>query len=219
MAIEIPKRIGYAGGNLKGLARVLNEMSAAIDLMSGLSAGELTVLDAVVAGTVSASKAVVAGTNKNVDVLAVADLKLGSGAGTSVTATAAELNAAEGLPFDYTITPAAGAANVCEVTIQALDANGDEIAHVAPLLVWLSDAATGAGLTDVSASGAVAAAAGSTDLAALTAKKALMVQTAADGSYVLSITDTAKTAFKVCAQSLNGEIPTVATLETASYGA
>lgn len=56
------------------------------------SAAELNLIDGSVAGTAVASKALALGANKNVDVLAVADLKLGSGAGTSVTATAAELN-------------------------------------------------------------------------------------------------------------------------------
>lgn len=56
-----------------------------------------TVLNGVAAGTVTASKAVVVGANKNVDVLAIADLKLGSGAGTSVTSTAAELNVLDGI--------------------------------------------------------------------------------------------------------------------------
>lgn len=136
------------------------------------------------------------------------------------TITTEELDSLAGLPFDYTITPAAGAANVCEVTIQAKDANGDNVAHVVPLYVWLSDAATGEGLTGTAASGAVAAkAASGTDLSVLVAKKALLVQTKADGSYVLSITDSAKTAFKVCVQSPNGELPTIDTLETADYGA
>ena len=49
----------------------------------------------VTAGTVTASKVLVAGADKNLDTLAIADggLKLGSGAGTAVNATAAELNA------------------------------------------------------------------------------------------------------------------------------
>ena len=54
---------------------------------------EQAVLDGVTAGTVLASKAIVVGTNKNIDVLAIADLKLGAGAGTSVTKTAAQINA------------------------------------------------------------------------------------------------------------------------------
>lgn len=58
------------------------------------TAAELNNLASVVAGTASASKALVLGANKNVDVLAVADggLSLGSGAGTAITATAAEIN-------------------------------------------------------------------------------------------------------------------------------
>jgi hypothetical protein len=58
---------------------------------------ESAVLDGLTAGTVTANKAIVAGTNKNVDVLAVADLKLGSGAGTSITSNATELNALDGV--------------------------------------------------------------------------------------------------------------------------
>lgn len=58
------------------------------------TADELNKLASVAAGTTSASKAVVVGANKNLDTLAIADggLKLGSGAGTAITATAAELN-------------------------------------------------------------------------------------------------------------------------------
>ena len=58
-----------------------------------VSQSEEATLDGVIAGTVAANKAIVAGANKNVDVLAIADLKLGAGAGTSVTKTAAEINA------------------------------------------------------------------------------------------------------------------------------
>jgi len=58
-----------------------------------ISESEEITLDGVTAGTVLANKVVVVGANKNVDVLAVADLKLGAGAGTSVTKTAAEINA------------------------------------------------------------------------------------------------------------------------------
>ena len=60
----------------------------------GLSAAELAYLDGVVAGTSTASKAAVLGANKNLDILAlpVSGLKIGAGAGTAVTASAAELN-------------------------------------------------------------------------------------------------------------------------------
>src|SRR3990167_5303383 len=61
---------------------------------TGLSAAELAFLDGVVAGTAAAGKAVVLTTDKHIDTLVITDggLKLGTGAGTAVSATAAELN-------------------------------------------------------------------------------------------------------------------------------
>jgi hypothetical protein len=154
-------------------------------------------------------------------------------AGTQMTASAAELNklaslgtsAAEmallaGAVGSLSFAPAAGGANVCEVTIQAKDAAGDDVAVPVLLAVWLSDAETGLGLTATGASGTVQAkSAAGHDFAALTAKKALIVQTLADGSYVLEITDSAKTTFYVAAQVLGGVVGGVsAQLETADYG-
>ena len=87
----------YAGKALKQVVDADEALTTAqFDVLGGLTttAAELNVLDAVTAGTVTASKAVVVGSNKNLDTLTIADggLKLGSGAGTAVTATAAELN-------------------------------------------------------------------------------------------------------------------------------
>lgn len=117
-------------------------------------------------------------------------------------------------------TPAAGAANVCEVTIAIKDAFGATIAEVFNLDIWLSDSPAGAGLTAVTASGAVAAKASSgTDLVTLVAKKALRVQTTAAGIYILSITDTAKTGFYVSAQlPWTGRTNVGAQLVTGNYG-
>jgi len=58
------------------------------------TAAQLNKTAVTTAGTAEASKALILGANKNIDVLAVADLKLGAGAGTSVSATAAEINRA-----------------------------------------------------------------------------------------------------------------------------
>jgi len=75
------------------------------------SAAELNLIDGSVAGTAVASKALVLGANKNVDVIAVADLKLGAGAGTSIVPTAAQINLlVQGVAAGYkvargTITP------------------------------------------------------------------------------------------------------------------
>jgi hypothetical protein len=88
-------------------------------------------------------------------------------------------------------------------------------------LLHLSDDATGLGLTATDASGTVTAkAASGTDFGVLTAKKALLAQTKADGSFILEITDTAKTSFYVIATPLVGCAPSgSAALITADYGA
>ena len=121
-------------------------------------------------------------------------------------------------PYSVTFTPAAGASNVCEVTIRVVDYDGTTVAATHMLDIWLSDAASGAGLTGTSASGAVAAkAASGVDFQIYSAKKAWRVQTLATGIYILSITDSAKTAFYPCA-SIVGQTVVGAALLTANYG-
>lgn len=120
---------------------------------------------------------------------------------------------------DVTASVAAGAANIALVTLTFKDMVGRTQKKARPYLVYLSDSAVGDGLTATTASGAVAAGASGTDLGDLTSKKAKMIACTASGIYILSITDTSKTAFKVCVDFLNGHGPVVAaTLATASYG-
>lgn len=94
-----------------GAVSIIDELQA----LSGLDSTELGYLNGVTAGTVTASKAAVVGANKNLDVLAVADLKLGAGAGTSVTATATEINVLAGVTV--------GTATASKAAV--LDANKD----------------------------------------------------------------------------------------------
>jgi len=107
------------------------------------SAAEINLIDGSVAGTAVASKALVLGANKNVDVLAVADLKLGAGAGTSVDRTAAQINLLlQGLAAGYkiargveavtgTATVVTGLATVVAVLATAQDdLDGDTLAGV-----------------------------------------------------------------------------------------
>ncbi len=119
-----------------------------------------------------------------------------------------------------TFSAAAGGANVCEITITIVDAAGVAVPGVFNFDLWLSDAATGAGLTATTASGAVAVKTSSgVDLATLVSKKALRVQTLATGVYILSITDAAKTGFYPCAQVPGvGTTMVGAQLITANYG-
>jgi hypothetical protein len=109
--------------------------------------------------------------------------------------------------------------NATLVTLTARNANGKGVGPTV-LDIWLSDSATGVGLTATTASGAVAGKTNGTtgtDLVVHVAKKGLCIQTLGNGTYQLSITDTAKTAFKVCYQ-LDGVSAVVTTLATASYG-
>ena len=111
------------------------------------------------------------------------------------------------IPTDLSFAIAAAATNVSNVTISVVNKDGYTIPGVHILDVWLSDAATGIGLTGATASGTVQAkTASGTVHGALTAKKALRVSTLADGTFVLEITDSAKTGFYVAAAS--GIIPT-----------
>ena len=91
--------------------------------------------------------------------------------------------------------------NETEVTISVTDIDGNALAGVWALDVWVSDAATGLGLTATTASGTVAAKSASTgvDLGVLTAKKATRVTTNASGAYTVAIVDTAYTGFYVAA--------------------
>lgn len=146
----------------------------------------------------------------------ITDLELVDG----ITATYAELNYRnDAQPAYATFSPAAGSANVCEVTVTIKDGTGTAVTKPTIFNLLLSDASTGAGLTATSASGAVTVKASSgAELSILSAKKAFICQTKADGTYVLSITDTGKTGFYVVAQ-VPGQLPSVSSvLVTGNYG-
>lgn len=69
-----------------------------------LSEAELAVLDSVTAGTVAAGKAVVPTADKHIDTIVISKdgLCIGTGAGTAMTCTAAELNTLDGVAATLT---------------------------------------------------------------------------------------------------------------------
>lgn len=122
------------------------------------------------------------------------------------------------VPSNATFTPAAGSANVSLVSIQFQDANGNNVAFPVNFDLWLSDAATGTGLTATVASGAVAAGASGINITSdFVTKKWFRCQSNAAGLYILSITDTAKTGFYVCVTVHGGPVVS-AQLVTGNYG-
>lgn len=226
-----------AGGSLAAELSSLDGVTA--------TAAEINRLAAVTPGTLAASKYVAVGSDSKINTWDMTAMKIG---GTSVTASAtelnklasctattaelnklasctattAELNLVDNKIASFTFTPAAGASTIAEIAITAKDAAGATIAAPWIGVIWLSDTVTtGLGLTSTTASGTVQAkAASGTDFAALTAKKALMVQSLASGVYTLEITDAAKTLFYIGAISVGGLGSSVsAQLIAGNYGA
>lgn len=91
-------------------------------------------------------------------------------------------------------------ANVADVQFEIQDAEGNAITFPTIVNVWLSDAATGVGLTSTAASGTVAVDSVGTLFGTLEAKKALVIQTTAAGLGRIAITDTGNTGYYVCVQ-------------------
>jgi len=113
----------------------------------------------------------------------------------------------------------AGGSNVTTITATVQDGNNSAVSDVQELVIWLSDSSAGDGLTATTASGAVSVTTG-TQLAALTAKKALHCLTDANGQVVFTITDTAKTGFYPCAiRPLTGRVDVGTQLVSGDYGA
>ena len=160
--------------------------------------------------------------NNTVDIVrhdgSAAGLKLGGTLVTStaaelnildtVTATAGELNILDDTVDDITIAYAASATtDGIEATYTVKDAAGTAIDAIHTLECYVSDDATGTGLTATAASGALTAATG-TILTALTAKKHVMANTDANGVLTLLLVDSANTADeRFCVKNpVNGKI-------------
>lgn len=120
---------------------------------------------------------------------------------------------------EYAIAP--GGANVAEVTITLKNGHGGPILGGVLFNVWLSDNMNAVGLTATTASGTVIPKSASGALfGTLTAKKALLVQTLVDGTFILQITDTAKTGFIIGVQNPFSGLNAISDqLQTADYGA
>jgi hypothetical protein len=117
------------------------------------------------------------------------------------------------------ISVAPGASTIALVTFQVKDQRGNSLAKVFPLTIWLSDAATGDGLTAGAASGNVVAGTAGTLIGTLTSKKALSVLTDATGKFILSITDTGTHHYYPAAIAPGtGQVQVGAQLADASYG-
>lgn len=121
---------------------------------------------------------------------------------------------------NYTVTIAAGAANVCTITVTAKDAAGTTVVGLHEFILTTSSAATGAGISVVGYSGTIAATTG-TITNTLIAKHQFICQTdPTTGTWVGSLTDTAKTAGEtiVVKKPIGGLCTVSAATVTGSYG-
>lgn len=103
------------------------------------------------------------------------------------------------VPASVSFSFAAAASGVSECTIAVKDGAGVAITTPQFIDFWLSDAATGLGLTGTVATTLAAKGASGTIVNVLTAQKAGLVQTLADGTFVAVITNAAKTLYYVAA--------------------
>ncbi len=111
----------------------------------------------------------------------------------SVTANAAELNLTDNAPANVTIALTAGAADTMTITMTVKDAAGATIADVFMLEWWISEAATGIGLTADTYSGDVTTTTG-TEYQQIVDKKHYTGLTHTSGILVASAVDSAKPA-------------------------
>ena len=123
-------------------------------------------------------------------------------------------------PAQVTITNAAGtpASNICNVTFQVADGDGNNLTSPTLVVVCLSDASTGIGLTATTASGGIAAGSSGTVIGVLTSAKAVLMMTDATGKAILAITDSAKTGFYPVGTVPGFKTTVGGQLITASYG-
>lgn len=118
----------------------------------------------------------------------------------------------------FVIAAGVPTSDVCTVQVTVKDSDGIADLTAQPFMLFLSDSATGVGITSTTASGDVVASVG-TDFGDLTAKKVKIVQPNALGVYTLSINDSAKTGFYIAIQNqFTGQVIVSRQLVTADYG-
>lgn len=139
-----------------------------------------------------------------------------------VTAIKEEINNLAGLPVSMTVTLSAGGANTVLALFELKDKDAQLVVGSTGFTfdVWVSDAATGAGLTAVTPSGALAVSTFGALLTTVTASKHLLVTTTGTARARVSLIDTAKTQnLYFCAQNpVTGKTVVSAATITANYG-
>lgn len=137
------------------------------------------------------------------------------------TGTYHDLNAQATIPYapSFSVVKTAGASNVANLAYTIKDPGGTALTHCAWLMLWLSDSAAGAGTTSHAPDQLAIVSSKGIILSEFVTDVAALVQCTNAGEFNIAITDTHKTLYKVCLQSLNGESISIDTLVTGDYGA
>lgn len=137
--------------------------------------------------------------------------------GTVVTTTGQELNLLDNQVASVSWAVTAGASDICIMTGTIKDAAGTTIAGVRNLLVYISEAANGIGVSADSYSTGAAISDGTGT--ALVANKVFLVQTGTDGVFAISITDTSTPADQYGVAILPNGSASVSAASAALWGA
>jgi hypothetical protein len=137
------------------------------------------------------------------------------------TATYHDINAGSAVPHApvFTMTKAAGAENVANFTYTVKDPGGTALTHCAWLMLWLSDSAAGEGVTSHAPDELAILSSKGVIISEFVSNSCALVQTTNAGELSFAITDTHKTLYKICLQSLRGEQICIDQIAVADYGA
>jgi hypothetical protein len=153
-----------------------------------------------------------------------------SGNITATTLTATNLTATSGtvtnlttgndgfqLPTEVTFAVTAGGANTVLVDV-LFACPAAQTFRVIPVMAWLSDSATGQGLSATTPSGSFTTSLDGNVLSAMSSNKLMLANTDETGRIILSITDTAKTQYYVTVAILNMGCVFVQRVLDSNYG-
>lgn len=121
-------------------------------------------------------------------------------------------------PASCTIAAAAGASNVCTLTIQLKDGSGTNMARALPFTVYASSASNGLTLASAASTGFSVASGGMNLNNGAAVTTSIRCMSSATGGCVLSLTDTAKQTSYIVLVLANG-VKISAQLQASDYGA
>jgi hypothetical protein len=121
-------------------------------------------------------------------------------------------------PGSCTISGAAGASNVCTVTVQLKDGSGTNMARIIPFRIYASSAADGLTLASAASTGFAVVSGGLSLQNGAAVTTQISAMSSATGGCVLSLTDTAKQTSYLVLVLANG-CKISAQLSSGSYGA